>query len=135
MSDFCLSCCSTVDLSPEWVKKRDLRYVRFRYTLDGTEYLDDRGVSMPSEELFRRMSNGVETKTAQGRVEIFPIKGRALIIVRDNTRCAAVVDRVCVSPPSQHIKKLSSFSIRRRSSAKETHQPDRPPTSRGRGRA
>ena len=37
MSDFCLSCCSTVDLSPEWVKKRDLRYVRFRYTLDGTE--------------------------------------------------------------------------------------------------
>lgn len=56
MSDFCLSCCSTADLSPEWMKKRDLRYVCFRFTLDGEEYLDDMGVSMPSEELFRRMS-------------------------------------------------------------------------------
>ena len=65
----------------------------------------------------------------------YEAQGRALIIVWDNTRCAAVVDRVCVSPLSQHIKKLSSFSIRRRSSTKETHQPDRPPTSRGRGRA
>ncbi len=69
MSDFCLSSCSTVDLSPEWMKKRDLRYVCFRYTLDGTEYLDDMGVSMPSEELFRRMSNGAETKTSQVSVE------------------------------------------------------------------
>lgn len=69
MSDFCLSCCSTVDLSPEWMKKRDLSYVCFRYTLDGTEYLDDMGVSMPSEELFRRMSDGAETKTSQVSVE------------------------------------------------------------------
>lgn len=69
MSDFCLSCCSTVDLSPEWMKKRDLRYVCFRYTLDGAEYLDDMGLSMPSEELFRRMSNGAETKTSQVSVE------------------------------------------------------------------
>ena len=69
MSDFCLSCCSTVDLSPEWMKKRDLRYVCFRYTLDGTEYLDDMGVSMPSEELFRRMSDGAQTKTSQVSVE------------------------------------------------------------------
>lgn len=69
MSDFCLSCCSTVDLNPEWMKKRDLRYVCFRYTLDGVEYPDDMGVSMPSEELFRRMSGGAETKTSQVSVE------------------------------------------------------------------
>lgn len=51
------------------MKKRDLRYVCFRYTLDGREYLDDMGVSMPSEELFRRMSNGAETQTSQVSVE------------------------------------------------------------------
>lgn len=69
MSDFCLSCCSTVDLDPERMKKRNLRYVCFRYTLDGTEYFDDMGLSMPSEELFRRMSDGAETKTSQVSVE------------------------------------------------------------------
>lgn len=69
MSNFCLSCCSTVDLNPEWMKKRDLRYVCFKYTLDGVEYPDDMGVSMPSEELFRRMSAGAQTKTSQIGVE------------------------------------------------------------------
>ncbi len=37
--------------------------------LDGTEYLDDIGVSMPSAELFRRMSAGAETKTSQVSVK------------------------------------------------------------------
>lgn len=69
MSNFCLSCCSTVDLNPERMKKRDLRYVCFKYTLDGVEYPDDMGVSMPSEELFRRMSAGAQTKTSQIGVE------------------------------------------------------------------
>lgn len=53
---------------------------------------------------------------------------------RPPARRAAGMDRPFVPLPSQHIKKLSSFSIRRRSSAKETNQPERPPTSRGRGR-
>lgn len=71
MADFCLSCCSTVDLHPEWMEKRALRYVCFQYTLDGVEYPDDMGVTMPSEELFRRMSNGAETKTSQVSVEAY----------------------------------------------------------------
>jgi len=69
MADYCLSCCSTADLTPEWMHKRDLRYVCFKFQLDGTEYLDDMGVSMPSEELFRRMAAGAETKTSQISVE------------------------------------------------------------------
>lgn len=69
MIDYYLSCCSTVDLSPERMQKRELRYVCFKYILDGVEYPDDMGVTMPSEELFRRMSNGAETKTSQVSVE------------------------------------------------------------------
>lgn len=38
MADFCLSCCSTVDLDLERMKQRDLRYVCFHYMLDGVEY-------------------------------------------------------------------------------------------------
>lgn len=65
MGNYCLSCCSTVDLTPERMKQRDLHYVCFRYTLDGTEYPDDMGVTMSSEELFDRMRKGAETKTSQ----------------------------------------------------------------------
>lgn len=71
MADFCLSCCSTVDLDLERMKQRDLRYVCFHYMLDGVEYPDDMGVTLPVEELFRRMSDGAETKTAQISVEAY----------------------------------------------------------------
>lgn len=69
MYNYCLSCCSTADLTLERMKERDLRYVCFTYTLDGVPYPDDMGVTMPSEELFRRMANGAETKTSQVSVE------------------------------------------------------------------
>lgn len=65
MNDYCISCCSTVDLTPERMKARDLRYVCFKFMLDGVEYQDDMGVTMPSEELFHRMENGAKTKTSQ----------------------------------------------------------------------
>lgn len=65
MNDYCISCCSTVDLTPERMKARSLRYVCFKFMLDGVEYQDDMGVTMPSEELFHRMENGAKTKTSQ----------------------------------------------------------------------
>ena len=65
MNNYCISCCSTVDLTPERMKERDLRYVCFKFMLDGVEYPDDMGVTMSSEELFHRMENGAETKTSQ----------------------------------------------------------------------
>lgn len=65
MADYCLSCCSAVDLTPERMEQRDLHYVCFHYTLDGIEYPDDMGVTLSSEELFDRMRSGAETKTSQ----------------------------------------------------------------------
>ena len=69
MNQYVLSCCSTVDLTPERMQERDLRYICFKYTVDGMECRDDMGVSMSSEELFRRMSGGAETKTSQVSAE------------------------------------------------------------------
>ena len=65
MNNYYISCCSTVDLTPGRMKARDLRYVCFKFMLDGVEYPDDMGVTMSSEELFRRMENGADTKTSQ----------------------------------------------------------------------
>ncbi len=65
MSDYIISCCSTADLSKELFQKRDIKVVFFHFELDGVDYLDDCGESMPPEELFRRMDAGAQTKTSQ----------------------------------------------------------------------
>lgn len=65
MSDYFLSCCSTADLSPERFREREIRYLCFHFTLDGVEYPDDLGITMPPEELFHRMSAGGQTQTSQ----------------------------------------------------------------------
>lgn len=65
MSDYVISCCSTADLSKEHFEKRNLKYICFHYELDGKEYKDDLGQSMPFEDFYRAMQNGAETKTSQ----------------------------------------------------------------------
>ncbi|MCD8018676.1 MAG: DegV family protein [Clostridiales bacterium] len=65
MGSYVLSCCSTADLSRERFEERDIYYVCFHFELDGTQYLDDMGVSVPPEELYRRMSAGASTRTSQ----------------------------------------------------------------------
>lgn len=65
MRDYILSCGSTVDLTREQMERRDLRYVCFHFQLDGVEYADDMGASVPAEELYRRMAEGADTRTSQ----------------------------------------------------------------------
>lgn len=65
MSDYIVSCCSAADLSPEWMEKRDLKYICFTFSLNGVEYKDDLWVSMKPAELYRRMIAGEEAKTSQ----------------------------------------------------------------------
>lgn len=65
MADYCLTCCSTADLSKEHFEKRGIEYVCFHFELDGKDYLDDMGESMPPEELFQKMVDGAQTKTSQ----------------------------------------------------------------------
>lgn len=69
MSDYILSCCSTADLSKEHFEARDINYVCFHYSLDGVNYSDDLGQSVPFEEFYRKMAEGAETKTSQVNVE------------------------------------------------------------------
>ena len=65
MSDFILSCCSTADLSKEHFEARDIRYICFHYKLNGTDYSDDLGQSIPFEEFYKRMDSGEDTQTSQ----------------------------------------------------------------------
>lgn len=65
MSNYILSCGSTVDLTREQMKERDIRYVCFHILLDEKDYYDDMGKSLSPEELYEKMINGAQTKTAQ----------------------------------------------------------------------
>ena len=65
MSDYVLSCCSTADLTKEHFEARDIHYVCFRFAIDGVEYMDDLGTSVPFEEFYAKISKGADTRTSQ----------------------------------------------------------------------
>ena len=71
MADYVLSCCSTVDLSLEQMKERNLEFVSYHYYLDDVRYTDDFGQTQPIHEFYQAMVNGADTKTAQVNVEEF----------------------------------------------------------------
>ncbi len=65
MGNYVLSCCSTADLTKEHFDSRDIHYICFHYFMDGKEYLDDLGQSMPFDQFYDAISKGTDTRTAQ----------------------------------------------------------------------
>lgn len=71
MSNYILSCCSTADLTEEHFKERDISYICFHYDLNGKEYPDDLGKTMPFDKFYKMMQEGAETKTSQVNADEF----------------------------------------------------------------
>ena len=71
MAGYILSCCSTADLSKEHFNKRDINYICFHFFLNGKQYPDDLGTSVPFDEFYKAMADGAETKTSQINVDEF----------------------------------------------------------------
>lgn len=71
MSDYILSCCSTADLTKEHFEKRDINYICFHYELDGVQYPDDLGETMPFNKFYQAMVDGADTKTSQINADEF----------------------------------------------------------------
>lgn len=71
MSSYIVSCCSTADLTEEHMINRDIKYICFHFEMDGEQYEDDLGKSIPFDEFYQRMSNGAITKTSQVNAEEF----------------------------------------------------------------
>lgn len=68
MSDYVLTCCSTADMPEEYLKNRDIPYVCFHYNMDGKEYPDDLGKTMPFQEFYERIAKGALPTTSQVNV-------------------------------------------------------------------
>lgn len=62
---YVLSCCSTADLTKEYFEKRNIKYICFHFQLDGMEYIDDLGETMPFDVFYKSMENGAMTRTSQ----------------------------------------------------------------------
>lgn len=71
MQNYILSCCSTADLSAEHFAARDIHYVCFHFSLDGRQYADDLGKSIPFEEFYKALADGADSKTSQVNVDEF----------------------------------------------------------------
>lgn len=68
MADYIISCCSTADLTKEHFEERDIHYICFHYKLDGRDYPDDLGQSVPFETFYKDMYDGADTQTSQVNV-------------------------------------------------------------------
>ena len=71
MSDYIISCCSTADLTEKHFDDRGIHYICFHYEMDGKQYLDDLGKSMPFSDFYGAMAKGADTKTSQVNAEEF----------------------------------------------------------------
>lgn len=69
MGDYVLSCCSTIDLSKEYIESRDIHFLSFHYSLGDKEYVDDLGQTISMQEFYQRMAAGEMTRTSQVNVE------------------------------------------------------------------
>ena len=68
MSSYVISCCSTADLTKEHFAKRNISYICFHYELNGQQYADDLGQSMPFDQFYKAMH--VETVVGLQRKDI-----------------------------------------------------------------
>lgn len=71
MNSFVITCCSTVDLPKEYFEKNNIPYACYHYIIDGEEYSDDLGQSIPYPEFYQRIAAGSMPTTSQINISEF----------------------------------------------------------------
>lgn len=65
MPSYVLSCCSTADVTREWLEEHDIAYLYFNYYLNGEMCKDYFGATNSPAQLYAKMLAGAEAKTSQ----------------------------------------------------------------------
>ncbi len=71
MGEFIISCCSTADVTAEYLKEKNIEHICFHYYLDDKAYTDDLFKSMSPQEFYQAMVDGAITKTSQVNADEF----------------------------------------------------------------
>ena len=102
--NYVLSCCSTADLTKEHFQKRDISYICFHYELDGKQYLDDLGETMPFDKFYQAMVDGADTKTSQINADEFMTyfepflkAGKDIVHVTLSSGISGVYNSACIA--------------------------------------
>lgn len=124
MPGYVLSCCSTADVTRDWLEARDIKYLFFNYYLDGKVCKDDFGATNPPAQLYAKMLAGADAKTSQisagdymSHFEQFLAAGQDVVHVTlssgisgtFNSACAAR-DQLAEKYPDRHVYVVDSLA-------------------------
>ena len=104
MSDYVLSCCSTADVTREWLESRDIAYLYFNYYLNGETCKDDFGVTNSPADLYAKMLAGADAKTSQvsagdyaAHFEKFLASGKDVLHVTLSSGISSTYNSACIA--------------------------------------
>ncbi len=69
MSEYCITCCSTADMPASYFQENQIPYTCFHFMLDGKEYPDDLGKTVPFDKFYQMITDGAQPTTAQVNTE------------------------------------------------------------------
>ena len=65
MDNFQLTCESTADRTEDFFESRNIKYACFHFQIDGTDYPDDLGKSIPYDKFYQMITDGAQPVTSQ----------------------------------------------------------------------
>lgn len=68
---YALTCCSTADMPLSYFQEKNIPFICFHYNLDGKDYPDDLGQSMPFADFYKKITEGAMPTTSQVNIESF----------------------------------------------------------------
>jgi DegV family protein with EDD domain len=71
MSKYVITCCSTADMPLDYFQRRNIPHVCFHFNINGKDYLDDLGQTIPFEEFYAKIAAGALPTTSQVNVGEF----------------------------------------------------------------
>ena len=64
-NSYMITCCSTADLPASYLTERGIPYSCFHFRMNGMEYDDDLGKSIPIEDFYENIRQGAMPTTSQ----------------------------------------------------------------------
>ena len=71
MGDFIIICCSTADVTEEYLKEKNIEHICFHYYMDDVAFVDDLFKSKTPDEFYGAMVDGAMTRTSQVNADEF----------------------------------------------------------------
>ena len=79
MRKFMLTCCSTADMPVAFFEENEIPFASFHFIMDGKDYPDDLGQSMPFDVFYQKIADGATPTTSQINAEDYEAMWRPLL--------------------------------------------------------